>query len=57
MRVALYARISTHDQHTLAMQIDAMHEFATRQIFPLPFSRIPLKIEGLSYFSCHNVVM
>jgi putative DNA-invertase from lambdoid prophage Rac len=31
MRVALYARISTHDQHTLAMQMDAMHEFATRR--------------------------
>jgi DNA invertase Pin-like site-specific DNA recombinase len=30
MRVALYARMSTHDQQTLAMQIDAMHEFATR---------------------------
>ncbi len=31
MRVALYARVSTHDQHTLAMQIDAMREFATRR--------------------------
>jgi putative DNA-invertase from lambdoid prophage Rac len=31
MRAALYARISTHDQHTLAMQMDAMHEFATRR--------------------------
>jgi DNA invertase Pin-like site-specific DNA recombinase len=31
MRVAFYARISTHDQHTLAMQMDAMHEFATRR--------------------------
>jgi len=31
MRVALYARVSTHDQHTLAMQMDAMHEFATRR--------------------------
>src|SRR5437879_2610268 len=31
MRVALYARISTHDQHTLAMQMDAMHEFTTRR--------------------------
>src|SRR5262245_60433154 len=31
MRVALYARISTHDQHTLAMQMDAMHESATRR--------------------------
>jgi len=30
-RVALYARVSTHDQHTLAMQIDAMREFATRR--------------------------
>jgi putative DNA-invertase from lambdoid prophage Rac len=31
MRVALYARVSTHDQHTLAMQMDAMREFATRR--------------------------
>ena len=31
MRAALYARVSTYDQQTLAMQIDAMHEFATRR--------------------------
>jgi DNA invertase Pin-like site-specific DNA recombinase len=31
IRAALYARVSTHDQHTLAMQLDAMHEFATRR--------------------------
>jgi hypothetical protein len=31
MRVALSARVSTHDQHTLAMQIDAMRKFATRR--------------------------
>ena len=31
MRVALYARVSTHDQHTLAMQMDTMREFATRR--------------------------
>jgi putative DNA-invertase from lambdoid prophage Rac len=31
MRVALYGRVSTHDQHTLAMQMDAMREFATRR--------------------------
>src|SRR5215468_214380 len=31
MRAALYARVSTHDQHTLAMQRDALHEFATRR--------------------------
>jgi hypothetical protein len=30
MRTALYARVSTHDQHTLAMQLDAMGEFASR---------------------------
>ncbi len=28
---ALHARVSTHDQHTLAMQIDALREFATRR--------------------------
>src|SRR5437879_4108583 len=31
MRAALYARVSTHDQHTLAMQLDALREFATRR--------------------------
>jgi len=31
MRVALYARVSTHDPHTLAMQMDAMREFAIRR--------------------------
>ena len=31
MRAVLYARVSTHDQQTLAMQRDAMHEFATRR--------------------------
>ena len=31
MRAALYARVSTHDQQTLAIQRDAMHEFATRR--------------------------
>ena len=30
MRAALYARVSTHDQHTLAMQY-ALREFATRR--------------------------
>jgi DNA invertase Pin-like site-specific DNA recombinase len=31
MRVALYARVSTHDQHTLTMQMDAMREFVIRR--------------------------
>ena len=31
MRVVLYARVSTHDQQTLAMQIDAMRTCATRR--------------------------
>jgi DNA invertase Pin-like site-specific DNA recombinase len=31
MRVVLYARVSTHDQQTLTMQIDALREFATRR--------------------------
>jgi Resolvase, N terminal domain len=31
MRVVLYARVSTHDQQTLAMQIDAMRKFVTRR--------------------------
>jgi len=30
-RVTLSTRISTYDQHTLPIQIDAMHEFATRR--------------------------
>ena len=31
MRAALYTRVSTHDQQTLAMQRDALQEFATRR--------------------------
>jgi hypothetical protein len=31
MRAALYTRVSTHDQQTLAMQMDALQEFATRR--------------------------
>jgi len=31
MRVVLYARVATHDQQTLAMQIDAMRTCATRR--------------------------
>jgi putative DNA-invertase from lambdoid prophage Rac len=31
MRAALYARVSTHDQQTLAMQMGVMHEVATRR--------------------------
>ena len=31
MRAALYARVSTHDQQTLAMQMDALQEFAIRR--------------------------
>ena len=31
MRAALYARVSTHDQQTLGMQKDALHEFDTRR--------------------------
>src|SRR5215510_12588409 len=30
MRVALSARVSPHDQHTLAMHMDALRAFATR---------------------------
>lgn len=31
LRAALSARVSTHDQHTLAMQMDAMREFVQRR--------------------------
>ena len=31
MHAALKARVSTHDQQTLAMQRDALHAFATRR--------------------------
>jgi DNA invertase Pin-like site-specific DNA recombinase len=31
MRAALYARVSTYDQHTLTMQTDALREFATHR--------------------------
>lgn len=31
MRVALYTRVSTHDQQTLPLQLDALHEYARRR--------------------------
>jgi len=31
MYATLYARVSMHDEHTAAMQIDAVHEFATQR--------------------------
>jgi putative DNA-invertase from lambdoid prophage Rac len=30
-RVGLYARVSTHDQQTLPMQVSAMHDYASRR--------------------------
>jgi len=35
MRAALSARVSTYDQHTLAMQMDALREFATRRVWTI----------------------
>ena len=35
-RAALSAHVSTHDQHTLTMQIDALREFATWRHWPVP---------------------
>lgn len=31
MRVAIYARVSTHDQQTLPMQLRSMREYAERR--------------------------
>jgi len=31
LRVGLYARVSTHDQQTLSLQMRAMHEYAARR--------------------------
>ncbi len=31
MQVALYARVSTHDQQTLPMQLKAMREYAKKR--------------------------
>jgi len=28
MKAGIYARVSTHDQHTLKLQVDAMHKYA-----------------------------
>ena len=35
MRAAPYARVSTYDQHTLTMQMDALREFATRCVWTI----------------------
>jgi putative DNA-invertase from lambdoid prophage Rac len=31
LRVGLYARVSTHDQQTLSLQVDAMHTYVTQR--------------------------
>ena len=36
MKAGIYARVSTHDQHTLKLQVDAMHKYAADRV------RIPL---------------
>jgi putative DNA-invertase from lambdoid prophage Rac len=35
MRVGLYARVSTHDQHTLALQCEAIQTYATTRGWPI----------------------
>ena len=35
MRVGLYARVSTHDQHTLALQREAIQAYATTRSWPV----------------------
>jgi len=35
MRVGLYARVSTHDQHTLALQREAIQAYATTRGWPI----------------------
>lgn len=43
IQAALYARISTYDQHTLPLQIEAMREYANSRGF-----QITLEIEETS---------
>jgi DNA invertase Pin-like site-specific DNA recombinase len=61
MRVGLYARVSTQDQQTLALQREAMEAYVQQRAWetdlPLPFSQIPLKMQGLVYFTYYSVVM
>jgi predicted site-specific integrase-resolvase len=35
-RVGLYARVSTHDQQTLLLQMRAMREYATKRGWTIP---------------------
>ena len=49
-RVGLYARVSTNDQQTLAMQNRAMREYAARRGWSaLPYLPIVFSILHLSY--------
>ncbi len=42
-RVGLYARVSTHDQQTLSLQMRAMREYATKRGWTIA---IPVKEVG-----------
>lgn len=45
MRVAFYARVSTHDQQTLPLQLDAMRAYAAHRGWDLAVSKL--------FFRCH----
>jgi hypothetical protein len=42
LRVALHARVSPHDQHTLAMPMDAMQELTTRRGWTVIDARVDM---------------
>ncbi len=46
-RVGLYARVSTHDQQTLPLQMRAMREYAARRGWAITFPIKPRKFSGL----------
>jgi hypothetical protein len=55
---SLVYRYKEHERHTPAGQPHLMRE-PTQHLsdLPLPFSQIPLKMQGLVYFTYYSVVM
>ena len=60
MKVALYARVSTHDQQTLPMQIEKMREYAENRKWEIVCEEkevgfIPKSERLLKWYFCENL--
>ena len=57
LRVALHARVSLHDQHTLAMPMDAMQELTTRRGWTVIDARVDMGSGATATLRCKECCM